>query len=125
MPSEYHCPRCKSEKVIVYDDHIECTQCGLRFFIKDIESDIDEENLLSEQEKKDIIDGFDELKDEETRRKFLKSLDEDLKDLDDDDGDGDDDGDDDDEDGDDEDGDDDDDDEDEDEDLKDLKDLDE
>lgn len=82
MPSEYYCPNCKSENVFVYDDHIECAQCGLNFFIKDIENDIDEENLLSEQELKGFVDAFNELKDEETRRRFLKSLDEDLEDFD-------------------------------------------
>jgi len=73
MPSEYYCPRCQSEKVIVYDDHIECTQCGLSFFTEDIESNIDEENLLSEQELKGFADAFDE----EERKKIVKFLEDD------------------------------------------------
>lgn len=48
-------------------------------------SDIDEENRLSEKEKKGVVGAFDELEDDETRRQFSKSLDEDSKDLDDDD----------------------------------------
>jgi len=82
MPSEYYCPNCKSENVIVYDDHIECNDCGMSFSREILDSDMDDESILSEQELKGFIDTFDELKDEETRRRFLKSLDEDLTDLD-------------------------------------------
>jgi DNA-directed RNA polymerase subunit RPC12/RpoP len=80
MPSEYYCPRCKSEDVIYYDDHIKCSQCHLSFFIKNLESDIEDENILSEQESSGVVDAFPELKDEETRKKFYKSLAEDLLD---------------------------------------------
>jgi len=74
MPSEYYCLKCKSEEVFVYDDHIECAQCGSSFFIEDIESDIDEENLLSEQGLKGFADAFDD----EERKKMEKFLEDDF-----------------------------------------------
>ena len=60
MPSEYHCPRCQSEDVIVYDDHIECTDCRLTFSIETIESDIEDENILAEEELHGLAKAFDE-----------------------------------------------------------------
>lgn len=81
MPSEYYCPRCQSENVIIYDDLIECKDCGGLFSREILESGINDESVLAEQELKGIYDSFDEFKDEETQRRFLKSLDEDLKDL--------------------------------------------
>ena len=71
MPSEYYCPNCRSEDVIVYDKHIECPHCNLHFSIEDLESDIDDENILSKQELQGIADSFEELKDEENREKFF------------------------------------------------------
>lgn len=65
MPSEYYCPRCQSEDVIVYDDHIECTNCELTFSIESIESDIDDEDILAEEELQGVADAFNE---EERRR---------------------------------------------------------
>ena len=58
MPSEYYCPRCQSENVIVYDEHIECTDCRLTFFLEDIESDMDEENILAREELHGITKAF-------------------------------------------------------------------
>ena len=80
MPSEYSCPRCNSKNIIVYDDHIECTECNLNFFIEDLDSDMVNENILSEQEVRGFLDGFqDELKNEKERKKFLKSIEDDLR----------------------------------------------
>jgi hypothetical protein len=80
MPSEYSCPSCNSKNIIVYDDHIECTECNLSFFIEDLDSDMDDENILSEQEVRGFLDVFqDELKDEKERKKFLKSIEDDLR----------------------------------------------
>ena len=73
MPSEYYCPRCQSEEVIVYDDHIECLQCGLDFSIETMESDIEEENILAEEELQGVADAFDE----EERKKLKKMFEED------------------------------------------------
>lgn len=72
MPSEYYCPRCKSENIIVYDDFFECVDCGLSFFLEDIESDMDDENILALEEKHGIVDAFDE----EERKKLKKMLEE-------------------------------------------------
>lgn len=74
IPSEYYCPRCQSEDIFVYDNYIECAQCGLNFFIEDIESDVDRENLLSEQELKAVANAFNE----EERKKILKFLEDDF-----------------------------------------------
>ncbi len=65
MPSEYYCPRCQSEDVIVYDDFIECTDCRLTFSIESIESDIDDDGILAEEELQGITKAFSE---EERRR---------------------------------------------------------
>ena len=70
MPSEYHCPRCQSEAVIVYDNSIECTDCGLTFSIESIESDIDDENILAEEELQGIAKAFDE----EERKRLREML---------------------------------------------------
>ena len=74
MPTEYYCPRCKSENVFVFDSHIECAECGSSLLIEDIESDIDEENILAEEEKDAFADAFDE----EERKKIIKFLDDDF-----------------------------------------------
>lgn len=83
MPSGYYCPRCHSENIILYSDHIECSQCGLNFSIESLETDINDENILAEQELHDFLDAFKELKDEERRKKFFDSLKDDLLDEDD------------------------------------------
>ena len=72
MPSEYYCPRCQSEEVIVYDDHIECLQCGLDFSIETLESDIGKDNIIAEEELKGFADAFDE----EERKKLEKMFEE-------------------------------------------------
>ncbi len=73
MPSEYCCPRCQSEEVIEYDDHIECLQCGLDFSIESLQSDIDKKNIIAEEELKGVVDAFDE----EERKKLKKMFEED------------------------------------------------
>jgi len=77
MSPQDQCPNCQSSDVIEYDEYIECLSCGLEFFKESIDSEIDEENLLSEQELKGFADAFEELKDDKKRKKFLKSLEED------------------------------------------------
>ncbi|MFX0106155.1 MAG: hypothetical protein ACFE75_11775 [Candidatus Hodarchaeota archaeon] len=76
MPPQYQCPNCQSGDIIEYDDYIECLNCGLEFFKEFINGEVDEENLLSEQELKAFADSFEELKDDEKRKKFTKSLEE-------------------------------------------------
>lgn len=74
MPLEYHCPRCKSEKVYVFETYIECAECESSFSIESIESNIDEENILAEEE----LDAFAGAFDEEERKKIINSLDDDF-----------------------------------------------
>jgi len=50
----------------------------MNFFIEDLESDIEDENILAEEDLSGVVDAFDELKDEETRKKFFKSLKDDI-----------------------------------------------
>ena len=78
MPSEFRCPACHSEDIIDHGELIECRGCGLEFFKEFIGSEINEENLLSEQELKAFTETFDELKDDEKRKKVIKSLKDDL-----------------------------------------------
>lgn len=79
IPSEYYCPRCQSDNIIEYDDYIECQECGRIFFKEDLDEDIDDENILSEDELKALSDALRELKDEETYKRFFRSFDEDFK----------------------------------------------
>ena len=74
MPPEYHCPRCKSENVSVFETYIECAECESSFSIESIESNIDEENILAEEELDAIADAFSE----EEREKIINSLDDDF-----------------------------------------------
>jgi len=74
MPTDYYCPRCKSENVYVFENHIDCTECGSSFSIESIESNIDEENILAEEELDAIADAFSE----EEREKIINSLDDDF-----------------------------------------------
>ncbi len=74
MPTDYYCPRCKSENVYVFETHIECAECGSSFSIESIESNIDEENILAEEELDAIADAFSE----EEREKIINSLDDDF-----------------------------------------------
>ncbi|MFX1365894.1 MAG: hypothetical protein ACFFCE_17420 [Promethearchaeota archaeon] len=73
MPSEFYCPRCKSEEYIEYEDHIECLQCGMEFSKESLEMDIDIEDIAAEEELQGFFDGFDE----EERKKLEKILKED------------------------------------------------
>ena len=74
MPTKYHCPRCKSKNVIVFGTQIKCVECGKSFFIRDIESGIDEENISSVDE----LDAFAGAFSEEERKKIIDSLDDDF-----------------------------------------------
>ena len=74
MPSKIHCPKCQSEDIIDYGDNFECSHCKSEFFKESLISEIDEEDLLSEQELEGFVDTFDELKDKNKRKKFLDSL---------------------------------------------------
>jgi len=53
MNRKYHCPRCKNENIIEYDDTFDCPACNQEFEKKDFDL-FDEENILSVQEKLNI-----------------------------------------------------------------------
>ena len=74
MPSGYHCPYCKSEDVSLFETHIECDECGSSFSIESIESNIDEENIVAEEDLDAIAGAFSE----EEREKIENSLDDDF-----------------------------------------------
>ncbi len=50
-----NCPRCNSERIIDYEDIIECLDCNLEFEKKDFELIEDKSNILAIQEKKAIV----------------------------------------------------------------------
>jgi len=81
LPADSRCPNCHSREFIEYEETIECTHCGLKFFKDFLGNEIDEENILSDQELEGIFDSFPELKDEKARERFLKSIEKDLEDL--------------------------------------------
>lgn len=78
MPPEYRCPNCHSEDLVEHGDYITCQKCHLEFHKPILESDTDEEDILSEEELDGLIDVFDEFKDDEKRKKFLDSLKDDF-----------------------------------------------
>lgn len=82
MPSEFRCPNCQSDEFIDYGELIECVQCGFEFFKEVLDHDIEEENILSDQELESLAETFQgEFKEEKDRERFLKSIDDDLRDL--------------------------------------------
>ncbi|MFW9972895.1 MAG: hypothetical protein ACFFDF_22100 [Candidatus Odinarchaeota archaeon] len=78
MSSEFRCPICNSDQFLDYGEYIECTQCGFEFFKEFLDSGIDEENVLTDQELKGFSKAF---QDEKDKRRFLKSIDDDLEEL--------------------------------------------
>jgi hypothetical protein len=82
MPSEFRCPNCQSNEYIDYGELIECSDCGFEFFKEFLHSEIDEENLLTDQDLEGFADTFqDDLKEEMTQKRILKSVEDDLKDI--------------------------------------------
>jgi hypothetical protein len=82
MPSEIRCPNCHSGEFIDYGELVECSQCGYEFFKEFINSEIDEENILSDQELRSLSETFqDSFKEKKDRKKIIKSIDKDLQDL--------------------------------------------
>jgi uncharacterized Zn finger protein (UPF0148 family) len=57
MIKNYHCPRCKSTNLIWYKDTVECPNCHLEFYIKDLERYMDNQ-ILSKQEKSNFVKSF-------------------------------------------------------------------
>lgn len=82
MPSEFRCPNCQSNEYIDYGELIECSDCGFEFFKEFLHSEIDKENILTDQDLEGFTEPFeDEFADEMTQKRILKSVDDDLKDL--------------------------------------------
>jgi hypothetical protein len=82
MPEEFRCPNCQSDEFIDYGELIECSQCGFEFFKEILDSDMEEENILSDQELEGLTEAFqDEFKDKKDRERFFKSIEDDLNDL--------------------------------------------
>ncbi|MFW9821184.1 MAG: hypothetical protein ACFFE5_16390, partial [Candidatus Thorarchaeota archaeon] len=68
MPSKFRCPNCQSTEYIDYGELIECSGCGFEFFKEFLYSEIDEENLMSDQDLEGFIESFqDDFKDEITQ----------------------------------------------------------
>ena len=67
---KYHCPRCKNEKIIEFDDFIHCPHCKLDFD-KHILSITDDENIMASQELKEFLEAFN---DEEKKKLSKKKL---------------------------------------------------
>ncbi len=82
MPSRIRCPNCNSEELIDYGDIIECIHCGYEFFKEFLNSEIDEENILSSQELEGFTKTFqDEFKTKKERKKFNKLIEKNRQNL--------------------------------------------
>ena len=58
MPvNQNHCPRCQNIAIIEHPDSIECPYCDLEFYKTDFNK-LNDENILSIQEKKNFIDNI-------------------------------------------------------------------
>ena len=79
MPAPYYCPRCKTTTVIEYPNSIECTNCLLEFDKRHI-GIIPDDEFLTFGETGAFINGFEELKDPKTAKRFFDSIMDDLKD---------------------------------------------
>ena len=51
---KYHCPRCKSENLILYSEIIECPNCNLSF-TKQILDKLEDEDVMADEELRQII----------------------------------------------------------------------
>ena len=60
MPSRLVCPRCVSNDVIEYDDHIECLNCGLTFSVDSLRGNIDLDNIIAEEELNNFFTAFED-----------------------------------------------------------------
>ena len=75
MKTTYYCPRCGTKEISEYDETFECTKCRdnngfpLEFEKKYIGNMPDEE-ILALREQASFTDAFEELRDEEKRKKL-------------------------------------------------------
>ncbi len=77
---KYYCPNCKSKEIIEYGNIVYCSECNLEYN-KDSIGTIKDSNVVSNQELNGFLDAFDELKDPIKLKEFLRTIDEDLNDL--------------------------------------------
>ncbi|MFW9782576.1 MAG: hypothetical protein ACFFFB_09875 [Candidatus Heimdallarchaeota archaeon] len=74
---KYHCPRCKTSKILEYDEFIECPKCLLDFD-KQLFGKLPDDEMVSRQEMGAIFDSFEELKDPKKAKRIFDSLLDDL-----------------------------------------------
>ena len=77
VADKYHCPLCKNTEFIDYGKTVECTTCLIEFD-KKLLGKIPDDEILSTQEIKGVLDEFEELKDPEKVKKFFDSISDDL-----------------------------------------------
>ena len=63
LTKKFHCPRCKNDKIIDYGESFDCPICRLEFEKKDFDK-YDEENILSVEEKMDLVKAIKQMKKE-------------------------------------------------------------
>lgn len=71
------CPRCRSTKIVEYDTTFECRECKLEFKKENLVG-LDDDDLLSVQEMKGILDelGLKQDPDKLTKLKDMLDMDE-------------------------------------------------
>lgn len=77
MAKKHLCPRCGSTKIVEYDTTVECRECNLEFKKENLEN-VEDENLLSIQEMKGILDelGLKQDLDKLTKLKDMLDMEE-------------------------------------------------
>ncbi|MFX1426703.1 MAG: hypothetical protein ACFFBE_09645 [Promethearchaeota archaeon] len=79
MVKKYYCPRCKTKKIIEYENSIECPDCLLEFDKNNI-GVIPDKDILAFTEMNSFIENIDELNEPEKAKKLFNSLMKDLND---------------------------------------------
>ena len=52
--TKFHCPRCNSTDLLIYDEIVECPECNLTFtkkFLRELQDD----SILAEEEKDNFV----------------------------------------------------------------------
>ena len=74
MANKQKCPRCGSTNIVEYDTTFECRECNLEFKKENLVG-LDDEDLLSMQEMKGILDELGLKEDPDKLRKLKDILD--------------------------------------------------
>ena len=56
---KYYCPRCGNEKIVDYGETFDCPKCKQRFEKEDFNSGLDDDEILSVEEKLEFSKIFD------------------------------------------------------------------